>query len=456
MKSKLPYQLRKAQFYSLLVFGILIIISQTVFYFYKKNQASEIPKIEFLTKPETKIILTEFDPNLLDENQWKKLGFSDKQIKTILKYKQIVGGTFTSKAQFRKCYAVSEEKFDLLKNYILLPENNSATKSANFDYTRSVKKELKISEKFNPDNYSQKDWENLGFSEKQAAAILKYKNYLGGSFVSKEKLKECFIISDEQFSQMKYYLILPEKTPENFKSFSKKSEEKPKIIYKIFDPNLLNIDDWRNLGFSEKQAQTIVNYRDKNLKGSFKSLEDIEKCFVISKEKFEEMKPFIKLNPENISAKTSQNLEVAKKISKPDETEIKTDFSKTDLNQITFRQLREFGFTEKDAAGILAFRKKLGGFINKNQILETYEIDKNIAEKLIYVCQINNSEVKKYHLKDAPEDWLKTHPYFRYSADKIIYYRITNPDDRKIWKLLKLKPEYEERMRLYIITDEKN
>jgi hypothetical protein len=149
------------------------------------------------------------------------------------------------------------------------------------------------------------------------------------------------------------------------------------------------------------------------------------------------MKPWIKLSyPE-------------KKEEKPMASE-KTDFAKIDLNQINFKQLCEFGFSEKDAAGILAFRKKLGGFISKQQLLEAYDIDRTMGEKLIYSVQINNSNVAKYSLSEAPEEWLKTHPYFRYSADRIIYYRITNPDDKKIWKFLKLKPEYEQKMRLYV------
>ena len=412
-------------------------VLQILFSAYKKNQKPEIPNITFISEQETKIILTDFDPNDLDEKQWKQLGFSEKQVKTILKYKDIVGGKFVSKEQFKKCYAVSSEKFEFLKDYILLPENSNDYKNNKLSFDNSEKKKLNITKKFNPDNFTQKDWENLGFSEKQATAILKYKNYLGGSFASKEKLKECFVINDEQFSQMKPYLILPEKTPENFEnqSFSKKENIK---INEFFDPNILNAEDWKKLGFSEKQAAVIVNYRDKNLKGNFKSLDDIEKCFVISKEKFEEMKPWIKLSvPEKIK---EEKIIVSEK----------TDFSKINLNNITFSQLKEFGFSEKDAAGILAFRKKLGGFIKKDQLLETYDIDRSLGEKLIYQCQINNSEVAKYYLKDAPEDWLKTHPYFRYSADRIIFYRITYPDDKKIWKFLKLKPEYEEKMRLYI------
>lgn len=442
MKPKLPFQIRKRQLISLAIFGIMILASQLFFSVYRKNQVYETPDIHFIATVTPEITLTDFNPNDLDENQWKNLGFTDRQIKTILKYKDIVGGNFKSKAQFKKCYAISEEKYRSLEKYIILPETNLGFKNKSFDSRPFEKKKLNIKGKFNPDLLSQKDWENLGFSEKQAAAILKYKNYLGGSFISKEKLKECFIINDVQFSQLSPFLILQEKTPENYVNrFPKQKEKEPIKIKNYFDPNELNADQWQALGFTEKQANVIVNYRDKNLRGSFKSLEDIQKCFVISADKFEEMKPWIKLS---VSAKGKDEKLALQE---------KTDFATVDLNQINFRQLKEFGFTEKDAAMILSFRKKLGGFINKQQLLETYDIDRATGEKLIFVAKLNNATVTRYALKDAPEEWLKSHPYFRYSADKIIYYRITNPDDRKIWKFLKLKPEYEERMRLYTIND---
>lgn len=444
MNQKLPFQIRKRQLLSLAIFGILIILAQVGFSFYKKNQHYEKPQINFITPKVEEIILTDFNPNELDESQWKNLGFSEKQIKTILKYKEVVGGNFSSKEQFKKCYALTPEKYEQLKNYILLPETNFEAKKEHFTYKTFEKKKLNIKGKFNPDHYSQNDWENLGFSEKQAAAILKYKNYLGGSFISKEKLKECFIINDEQFAQMSSYLILQAKTPENLMAkFEKKKEKETSKITQYFDPNELNLEQWQALGFSEKQATSILNYKNKILRGTFKSLEDIQKCYMISPEKFQEMKPWIRLS---VSEKKNANEE------KPIIAE-KTDFGKINLNEISFKQLREFGFTEKDAAGILAFRKKLGGFINKNQLLETYEIDRALGERLIYTAKLDNSNVAKYTLANAPEDWLKKHPYFKFSADRIIYYRITNSEDKKIWKFLKLKPEYEEKMRLYVIND---
>jgi DNA uptake protein ComE-like DNA-binding protein len=296
----------------------------------------------------------------------------------------------------------------------------------------------------------------MGFSERQATSILKYKQYLGGSFISKEKFRACFMISEEKYRQMEPYLLLPDSGPDNnvIQNNVRPAQQKPTVTYQKFDPNRTDLDGWKALGFSEKQAQVIINYSDRKLRGSFKSLEDIQNCFVISPEKFEELKPYIVLDSENMVSSNAPKASFASNTSKSDlSPEAKTDFSKTDLNQITFRQLQEFGFDEKSAAMILSYRKKLGGFVTKEQIVDTYDIDKILAQRLIYVAPLDVSNVPKYKLSDAPEEWLKTHPYFKYSADKIIYYRITNPDDRKIWKFLKLKPEYENRMRLYVRND---
>ncbi|WP_392436588.1 hypothetical protein ACF3N7_06145 [Cruoricaptor ignavus] len=536
MKSKLARTMYRRQSFALVIFALLVLGFQLGFSYYKKKNPPKEIEVEFLSEQLNPEFLAEFDPNDLSAEDWQKLGFSKGQVKTILNYKNVVGGSFKSKQQFKKCYAISAEMYAQLEPYILLPESGfsgyqkreikipgrfnpdnytqkdwekmgfserqsaAILKYKNYlggsfvskekfkecfiisqeNYAKLApylilpektpasyslfagreKRELKIPGRFNPDDFSQQDWEKMGFSERQSAAILKYKNYLGGSFVSKEKFRECFIISDENYAKLEPYLILPEKTPEDYSRFPRR--EKPKVELAPFDPNLLDLDGWKSLGFSEKQAQVIVNYRDRNLRGSFRSLEDIRNCFVINEDKYWELKPFIRLNPENFSGTATRNPQQhsaqfapkpaapkgAPKVAEP-ESLGPTDFAKVDLNQITFKQLREFGFSEKDAAMLLSFRKKLGGFVNTQQVVDTYEIDKDLAKKLVNSTQLNTSGVQKYSLVDAPEDWLKTHPYFKYSADKIIFYRLSHPDEKKIWKFLQLKPEYEARMRLY-------
>ena len=432
MKARLPFQMKRNQFIGLGILGLIILLVHLGIY-YLKNQKEEKPVlVEIVDKTEQQnVVLSEFNPNDLSAEEWQELGFSERQVKTILKYKDIVGGKFISKEQLAKCYAISPEKFAESEPFILLPKVKNEFQKNTFR-----KRELNISGKFNPDFYTEKDWVKLGYSEKQAVAIIKYKNYLGGSFRSKEKFKECFIISDEDYLRLAPYLLLPEKEEK------KESLVSNKIKYNYFDPNVLDLEGWKNLGFSEKQAQVILNYKERNLRGSFKNLEDIQKCFVISADKFLELKPWIKI-------KEQEQKSITEELSKPKEIH-KTDFSKIDVNQITFKQLVEFGFDEKSAASFLGFRKKLGGFVDKKQILETYNISQDLAKKLIEITNMDASKIQKYSLKDAPEDFLKNHPYFRRYGDKIIFFRITYPEEKEIFKKIKATPEEVAKMKLYL------
>ncbi|WP_078764419.1 helix-hairpin-helix domain-containing protein [Elizabethkingia miricola] len=254
---------------------------------------------------------------------------------------------------------------------------------------------------------------------------MKYKKYLGGSFQSKEKFKECFIISEEQYIQLAPFLLLPQQKVTD-KTLIKGL--KPK---NTFDPNTLTTQEWKDLGFSERQVQGILNYKEKILKGSFKTLTDFQKCYMISAEKFEELKPWIR-------------------ITQPVTTSFSSQITELDLNTISFRQLRDFGFEDKAAASLLGFRKKLGGFAQKEQILETYNIDKDLALKLIQEARLDISKVNKIDILTAEEPALKGHPYFRFYADKIIFYRTSLSDKNDILKRLNAKPKDLEKILWYL------
>lgn len=433
---RLPFQMRRTQFIGLGILAVFIIVSQLVFSWLKNEKKHQSIAVEWVEGGgKNSVIITDFNPNDLSTEGWKKLGFTEKQAQTILKYKDLVGGVFLSKEQLAKCYVISTEKFTELEPYILLPETHK-NKDTFKSYGGFEKKELKILGKFNPDHYTVHDWQKMGFSQKQAEAIIKYKNYLGGSFRSKEKFRECFIISPENYQKMAPYLLLPETAPE---ISQKNKETKLSMQYTYFDPNHLDLLGWQKLGFTEKQAQVIVNYRDRNLRGSFKSIEDVQRCFVISDEKFKELKPWIRISVKE-SPKTTEKTEPISK----------TDFSQVDLNNITFKQLIEFGFDERGSSSFLGYRKRLGGFVNKQQILEIYNLDKNLAEKLISNSQLNATGITKYSITNAPEDFLKTHPYFRRYGDKIIYFRITFPSEKEIFKKIRATPEEIAKMKLYL------
>ncbi|MCA4780750.1 helix-hairpin-helix domain-containing protein [Empedobacter stercoris] len=245
------------------------------------------------TFSKTKVVYKNFNPNDLPQQGWEKLGFSPKQAETIMKYKQIIGGKFTSKEQIRKCFVIDDEKYAEMKAYILLPEKSKEDEKLS---SKQIGKNIQYI-KFNPNNYSEKDWQKLGFSSKQAISILKYKTILGGQFKTKEQIKKCYIISDEKYQEMEPYIDLPnnvEYKAELPKVESKIVENKVEKIEltEKFNPNNLNHEDWIRLGFTEQQVNTILKFK-RSLGGKFKDAKTLKKCYAISEEKFNEIEHFL-------------------------------------------------------------------------------------------------------------------------------------------------------------------
>ena len=60
-----------------------------------------------------------------------------------------------------------------------------------------------------------------------------------------------------------------------------------------FNPNTVSVEDLRRLGFSEKQAQAIDNYRKKG--GRFRRASDFGKSYVVADSVFDRLEPFINI-----------------------------------------------------------------------------------------------------------------------------------------------------------------
>ena len=65
--------------------------------------------------------LFQFDPNEIDESEWEKLGFSEKQAAAIVKYRTNYG-PFKSVKDISKVYVIDDKKFKEIEPYILLEE----------------------------------------------------------------------------------------------------------------------------------------------------------------------------------------------------------------------------------------------------------------------------------------------------------------------------------------------
>lgn len=309
-KSRIRYS--KSQRMGIFAFLIVLIGLQFFIFFQSRNEpvyeVAEVPE-EVLhldrqlanAKTSTNYSaysLGKFDPNELSAEEWQNLGFSEKQVNTILKYKYSLGGYFSNKEQIKNSFVISEKKFAEIEPYIVFGDLKQFQNSKNsyVSFSKETKPKIRY-EKFNPNDYTQADWQRIGFSEKQATTILKYKKSKGGKFTSLEQIAACFVISDEKFAEMKPYMVLPivkSKSKGEIKLLEEEVEiSEPKALkIEKFNPNQLTVEDWLKLGFTEKQANTILNYK-KSLGGKFKDAEAFGKCYAVSAEKFAELEPYM-------------------------------------------------------------------------------------------------------------------------------------------------------------------
>jgi len=213
-KSRIRYSKSQRAGLFVFAFGLILFEIFSLKLNFNKNEEdfavvtkSEIIGESVQTEQSGKEVLSEFDPNQLDQQDWMKLGFSEKQSNTIIKYKYSLGGYFSNSQQLSECFVISEKKFAELKPYIVFGDfEKYKNQNSNFQFKDSNQK---INyKKFNPNQYSQKDWQNIGFSEKQAVSIIKYKMSLGGNFSSLEQIKSCYMISERKFNEMKPYIVL--------------------------------------------------------------------------------------------------------------------------------------------------------------------------------------------------------------------------------------------------------
>ncbi len=196
------------------------------------------------------------------------------------------------------------------------------------------------------------------------------------------------------------YLVLNDESPEDH--FENQNNN---VVITDFDPNKIGIEDWINLGFSEKQAASIVKYRESY--GPFKKKEDIKKLYVVSDEKFAELEGHIIIESTDKHQKN-------KTIEAP--VEELTPMVLVELNQATKEELVSLqGIGDYYADRIINYRSKLGGFVDFEQIQEM-SIRDEAKSAIVELTSIDVAKVQKTNINTATKDELKKVPYSNWLA----------------------------------------
>ena len=203
----------------------------------------------------------------------------------------------------------------------------------------------------------------------------------------------------------------PEYSQNDYKVFSRKNDNKNRVERFDFNPNNLRDSDWNRLGLSEKQIRVIKNYESKG--GKFRTKEDVKKMYCIQPELYSSLEPYIQI-PE-IASPIIEHQQLTN-----NHQPLFLELNSADSIQLD--QLKGIGFSF--ARRIIKYREMLGGFINKDQLLEVYGLDKEKYDGLAANVSVDISKVKKLNINLIAAEELKKHPYVKYNlANLIVSYR---------------------------------
>ena len=168
-----------------------------------------------------------------------------------------------------------------------------------------------------------------------------------------------------------------------------------------FNPNTVSLEDLQRLGFSPRQAQSIVNYREKG--GRFARAEDFGKSYVVSDSVFRRLRPFIRI-------------------------------PKLDINSADSAAFDDLpGIGPYYAAQIVKYRTQLGGYASTEQLMDLYRFDEEKFAKIedLIECKTPNY----FDLWNVDEDALSSHPVIRKRSTARAILRYKENTSRDKWSI---------------------
>ncbi|HEY0029928.1 MAG TPA: helix-hairpin-helix domain-containing protein [Bacteroidia bacterium] len=213
----------------------------------------------------------DFDPNNLPEEDWKRLGLSEKQIRSIRNYES-KGGKFRRKEDVKKMYCIREEQYNSLEPFIHIREQKEASSVFIADKltVATVKPEAVVVELNTADSALLGTLKGIG--PFFAKTIIKYRNALGG-FVSKEQLLEVWKFDQEKFNAIEASVRV----------------DVSKV--KRININTCEAADLKIPYIKWNVANTIVNYRKNH--GKFKTIEEIQQTDLVDEETYRKIAPYL-------------------------------------------------------------------------------------------------------------------------------------------------------------------
>ena len=248
---------------------------------------------------------------------------------------------------------------------------------------------------FDPNHLPEEKWSALGLNANQIK-IIKHYEARGGHFYKADDLAKIYSISQAEFEVLKPYIRIEEAHGPNV--------EISTIQPFDFNPNTIDKAGLIRMGLSEALCNTIVNYRKKG--GHFYEPDDLEHIYNLDPAIYQKLKPFIIIPIDTSLLATQKRLPKVM----------------VDLNHADTLDLQQInGIGPSFARRIYKYGKRLGGYYQKEQLLDVFGMDslryKQIADH-IYIS--GSDSLEQININTATIKELIKHPYIEFYLAKSI------------------------------------
>ncbi len=273
---------------------------------------------------------------------------------------------------------------------------------------------------FDPNTVSYEQLLALGFDKRTAVSILKYRAR-GKVFEIAEEFALCYGVTDSIFSALRPYIVIGETFRAKAYSYTidsakyraadsiralKSSQWQAKIAahtphpYERFRIDTVGMAYLQSIGFTYRQAEGLIEYRDKGLEG-IRNMAELSDCWAVSPQMADSLARYVIFpEPKPFGGKVEIN----------------------SADSIALVKVRGIG--PKSAQAIVEYRKLLGGYHSIEQLLELKCVtSENFAlfSKEIY-C--DSCVFSKIDINFAPAFEMEMHPYMtRRAINRIIELR---------------------------------
>ena len=212
-----------------------------------------------------------FDPNTVTYEQLRLLGFDKRTAVGIIKYRTR-GKVFSIKEDFALCYGVTDSIYARLKPYIHIAESFQSkpeSESRPHSFDNKPRFSPRPFEPFRIDTVGVEYLRLIGFSTRQARALIEYRNRGAEGIRDMQELRDCYGVSSEMADSLEAYVIFPE----------------PKPYGGLVEINSADSMALRSVaGIGAKSVVAIMEYR--RLLGGFYSIDQIAELKCVTAENF--------------------------------------------------------------------------------------------------------------------------------------------------------------------------